>query len=1188
MGVSWTPEQRQAIDLPSGEGNILVSAAAGSGKTAVLVERIFEKISKNKIDIDRFLVVTFTTAAAAGMKEKIEQRFRDELTKAPVDEKEFWSRQLRLIDMAEITTIDAFCLNILKNNFQYIGIDPNFLIMDTLEYNLLKENAISDLFDRLYDEQDEGFLMLVEQYATFRSDDKLIRVIFSIYEFISCFAEPMKWLKEKSDMYSEDIASGMWCKNCIKDYAHPVAENAITKAQMLLDEITESFLSADGGYFENANKAIAQESQYASITNSLEYIYVAMKELLDVSDFKGMCEWNKRYLNKSEIFKGEMPSKITTAYKAIEGFEYYAKETKKLADEIENDLSLVAFTNTEEFIDEEQLNVLQKTVGELYRVTRMLDDEITKIKHKRNSYTFSDIEHMTYDLFTSNADINKSYTDKYYEILIDEYQDTNGLQDAIFESISNKNIFMVGDLKQSIYLFRGGDPYIFKSKSIAYKNGEGTRVDLAKNFRSRSEIIDSVNNIFDAIMSDRAGDVNYSGSERLVTGKEDAKDDFYRSEMHILQKFKDVETEADNEYSEAEYIAKKIIELKGKPFYDSKKGVTRELKYSDFTILLRATASSASTYSEVFEKYNIPLLVELNDYFENAEIKAMTALISVIDNPRQDVPLVTALRSALFNFTDSELAHIKINFGGDKKYFYDKIALCAESDDRLSKRCKKVTGSVERWRKYIKQKSVAGLIRTVYEETGFYDCASAVGGEAAQSNLNLLYERAKKYEMSGFKGLFSFTKYIENLKERSNDMTGARALRHDTVGLMTIHKSKGLEFPVVFLGGMGKKSLMTGSRDDKRLALHKDLGIGLMYPDIENEFYHNTIFKTIVEFKNKQEDLSEKMRVLYVAMTRAQYKMIAVGTYTFKDLEDAEAHIEKWSNSLRNGVMDVTTVMSAKKYGDWIIPAAIQSDFWDVVYSEIKNEEIEEVCDNTEQEEREINKDELRKVVYDILNYKYPYTESTLIPSRTTATEMKEMRNTKQHYIGNVSRPAFMNDKEQAAKRGTAYHNAVAFINLKKLKEELNEETIKTELCRLVSEGYIDEKYADNKLTKKLFSFFESEIGKRLLNAKNVYREKSFQVLMESCEYDESIPSEKSEKMILQGVIDCFFEEENGNVVLLDYKTDKITNKDTTGVVNNYALQLELYAKAITAVAGLEVNEKYLYLFDIGEAVEIK
>ena len=247
MGVSWTPEQRRAIDLPSGEGNILVSAAAGSGKTAVLVERIFEKVSKNKIDIDRFLVVTFTTAAAAGMKEKIEQRFRDEMIKASIDEKEFWSRQLRLIDVAEITTIDAFCLNILKNNFQYIGIDPNFQIMDTLEYNLLRESAIVDLFDRLYEEQDEGFLMLVEQYATFRSDDKLIRLIFGIYEFISCFAEPKKWLREKADMYSEDLETGTWSLNCIKYYAQPVAENAIIAAEGMLNTIASEALGCEGG-----------------------------------------------------------------------------------------------------------------------------------------------------------------------------------------------------------------------------------------------------------------------------------------------------------------------------------------------------------------------------------------------------------------------------------------------------------------------------------------------------------------------------------------------------------------------------------------------------------------------------------------------------------------------------------------------------------------------------------------------------------------------------------------------------------------------------------------------------------------------------------------------------------------------------------------------------------------------------
>ena len=1187
MGVAWTPEQKQAIDQPSGMGNILVSAAAGSGKTAVLVERIFEKVSKNKIDIDKFLVVTFTTAAASGMKAKIEERFRDELTRAAVDEKEFWSRQLRLVDMAEITTIDAFCVNILRNNFQYIGIDPNFVIMDTLEYKLMRENVINDLFDKLYEEQDEGFLMLVEQYATFRSDDKLVKLIFNIHDFISCFAEPLEWLREKTEMYTEDMENSPWIPLCINGYVHPVAENVILKAKTLLNGITYTVTGLDSDYFNGSNTIAVAQSSYKPIASALEKVCTAMNELLAVTDFEGMCEWNRKYINKSELFKEGLPARITKAYKEIEGFEYYAKETKELAKEIESDLSLLEFTSIEEFANPEQLPVIKRTAAELCRITEMLDNEMTKIKHKRNAYTFSDIEHMTYNLFKSNPDINRSYTDKYYEILIDEYQDTNGLQDAVFESISKQNIFMVGDLKQSIYLFRGGDPYIFKSKSIAYADGKGTRIDLAKNFRSRSEIIDSVNSVFDAVMSDRAGDVDYSGSERLIAGKTDERKDFYRSEMHILKRYRDSEVEADNEHIEAEYIAKKILELKGKPFFDSKKGVTRGLTYSDFTILLRATSSSASVYSDVFEKYNIPLLVELNDYFENTEIKAMTALISVIDNPRQDVPLITALRSALFNFTDSELAHIKINFGGDKRYFYDKISDCAKADDYLSKRCKKVIDSVNRWRRYIKQKSVASLIWTVYEETGFYDCAAAVGGEAAQANLRLLYERAKRYENSGFKGLFSFTKYIENLKERSNDMTGARALRHDTVGLMTIHKSKGLEFPVVFLGGMGKDILAASARDDRRIALHKDFGLGLMYPDTENEFYHNTVYKTVVDFQNRREELSEKMRVLYVAMTRAQYKLIALGTYTFKDTEAEVEQMEKWNNAVKNGKMDLTNVTSSRRYGDWVIPAAMHSKDWDLISTEIKNEQEAEAEQTADEKAREIDEPALRDAVYKILDYKYPYAQSTVIPSRTTATEMKEIRNPRQPFINNVSKPAFMTDAVEAAKKGTAYHNAVAYIDFEVLKTDLSPETVGKELERLSADGYIDEKYIDGKLIQKLLAFFNGEQGTRLLNAKKVYREKSFQVLMDSCEYDTSIPPDKSEKMILQGVIDCFFEENDGNIVLLDYKTDKIINGDTKPAEANYTLQLELYSKAIREVAGLEVNEKYLYLFDIDKAVRI-
>ncbi len=1185
MEVKWTPDQKRAIDLPSGEGNILVSAAAGSGKTAVLVERICEKIRLEKRSIDSFLIVTFTTAAASGMKEKIEQRFAEALeTVQTPEEHRFWMRQLSLLATADITTIDAFCLNTVKNNFQSIGVDPGFTIMDGAEYELLRRKVAEELFDKLYDEKDASFLDLVEKYADFRSDERLIRLLFNIYDFISEFAEPLGWLDEKASWYTEDMTKSPWVRLCIDGLVKAAARDALNESERLLNEILYTATGLDENFWEAKNAAEAAREDYGRITDSLELIRGAMLELINIDSIEELCGWNRRYSCGSSLLAENMPARITNSLREIDGFEGFMKRTKNLKADTESALSVMAITRPEEFCAPEKAARLAKTAAEIAELVRKFDGELSKAVHKKSAYTFLDIEHMTYKLFRDNEDIRRNYADKYSEILIDEYQDTNGLQDAIFEKISHGNIFMVGDLKQSIYRFRGGDPYIFKEKSRLYDKGEGgKKVTLARNFRSRGEVIDSINDVFDVIMSERVGDVDYSGGERLVCGAGGGGEGFYRSEMHVIAKRKETGDDEELETAEAEYVAARIKELHGREIFDSKINACRPLKYSDFTILFRAR-SSARVYGAVFEKHNIPFYAEINDYFKNSEVKAVTALLDTIDNVRRDVPLVTSLRSAIFNFTDSELAYIKIHFGKDGTCFYDALKSCAEGGGHLSGRCKNAVSSIERWREYTKRKSAANLIWSIYEESGFYDAASAAGGETAQINLRLLYERAKQYENSGFKGLFSFTRYLENLRGRRDDMAGARVMRHDVVSLMTVHKSKGLEFPIVFVVGLGKRSLRKSSGDG-RAVLHKELGMGLAYPETEHGFYGITPFKMLVSEQNGREDMSENMRLLYVALTRARCKLIATAAYNMLDDEELSFRLKNWKAAAERGKMKESAVMSAQTYGDWIIPAALRSVNWDVtsLFAEPAGEAPEE---DEEAAMRVTDSDELYASVCRLLDYKYPYPESTVLPSRTTATEMKEMRREKERYpAAVVSAPAFLSGAEDAAKRGTAYHNFAAYIDLGVLRRELSEKSIAAELKRLTDEGYVDARFADGEMVKKLLELFKSREGRRILNAKKVYREKNFQMLMSADEYTGVKGS--GENMILQGVIDCFFTEDGKTAVLMDYKTDKIKNGDVSEAVENYTLQLKLYSEAIERVAGLKVTERYLYLFDINKAVKI-
>lgn len=1163
MSEQWTQEQKKTIDMPCGCGNILVSAAAGSGKTAVLVERLFDKISKNKMDVDSFLVVTFTNAAASEMKSKIENRLLKELENSHnYDDELFWTKQIKLIGTAQISTIDSFCINTMRNNFQYAGIDPNFIIMDNMEYMLLCDNVIDELFDDLYESGEEWFLWIVDRYADFRSDDRFVRLIKYIYNFIGAFAEPFSWLRLQTENYRTDMENSHLVKLCIEAYIKPLANDMAAALDNTIAQLKE--------------KCDDYEQKYAMISESIINMKTAMDKLKNISGLDELFDWNKEYKHCENLLAEAFPKRLSSKQRKDEIINEFVDKVKKLNGEAVRISGLMPYTSTDELRQSLKSDELAKIAESLFKIISEFDKRLMNEKHKRNSYTFSDIERMTYNLFRDNPDIKENYRKKYNEIMIDEYQDTNGLQDAIFSSISNNNIFMVGDLKQSIYRFRGGDPYIFKAKSQAYNaESAGVKIELSKNFRSRGEIIDSVNDIFDNIMSDKIGDVEYKEKERLECGVNDDEDSRYYSEFYVLGIKEAENEETDVEFEEALYTAKLIKNMCGTIFYDFKLGRKRPLQYGDFTVLLREVKNSAQIYSEAFEKLGVPLLAEVNDYFENHEIKVMMSLISVIDNAKQDIPLFTVLRSLIFGFSDTDIARVVINSSDSHGSLYESIEKYAKNRTKLGEKCDRAVKCIKRWREYLKYKSVASLIWTIYEETGFHDKAAAVGGETARENLRLLYRRAKKYENSGFRGLFSFTRYMENLKEKGEDINGAGAIRNDAVSLMTIHKSKGLEFPVVILGGLGKKSLRKQIGIERRVLLHKDYGIGLMYPDMENERYLPTVFNMFIEDKINAEELSEKMRLLYVAMTRPKYKLIATAAYKI----ETDDGLEKMQDKLRSRKVEIK---NAQRYADWILPSALCSEFWKVEFENLeKMDTEEEVVQEVKLSEGGEN---LRSMVEYILDYKYPYLDSTVIPSRTTPTQLKALNMPKTYDYSSIRRPNFALKGKDPARRGTAYHNLAAYIDLGAVTQNLSYDTVNVELDRLVAEGRIEKEYADEDMVISMLKYLQSRLGKRMLNAKKIYREKSFQLMVDSSLYK---PTSLKEDMILQGIIDCFFVEDDSEAVLVDYKTDKIVDGNTQNVRESYTQQLELYAMAIEKALGIKVKEKYLYLFDIGEALKI-
>ena len=1206
----WTDEQMHAI-TGDAEGNILVSAAAGSGKTAVLVERVLRKVLNGTASVDRLLVVTFTEAAAAEMREKIIKRLSKELENKDrtADELRMLKNQVRLAESADIMTIDAFCSRVVRNNFHVLGTDPNASVIDDAMSELLRAEAADNVFDELYrtenEEDRKRFSRLIEAYASDRNDDGLEKLIYAVYKFISSFAEPEGWLDEAVEVYKRPIED-MPHVQYLKGMTRRAAEGcAAAVSEFLSGDVSEGAAEYARELLDTAN------------------------EFIEAEDWDELFEVYKARLKKSGK-KNAVPP-VTEREPEASGAEYdrlmYISRTFKAQAKLG---VKDPFEKVKKQCDAE---LLAAEAEDIVWIVKRFMAEFKRIKDSRALCEFSDIEHLAYELFKDHEDIRAQYRDRYDEILIDEYQDTNGLQDSIFRLISKNNIFMVGDLKQSIYRFRGGDPYIFKSKSELYDGGgtDDVKITLSQNFRSRMEILDGVNDIFECIMSDEAGDVRYSGSERIVREKER---DYYpeegsgvRSELHYIAVAGS--SGADKSEEEIRFTAKKIAELlrSGMTVYDKDSGKCRPIQKKDIVILENSVKGNGEAIVRMLDEYGINAYVENELFFDRREIKIMLALLSVINNSRQDIPLISVMRSPIGGFTDNELARIRL--ASRNGSFSDALEAYARggrtlisgaykySAGSLTKRhipvtlrrkSRKFLADIRRWRSYVRNRSVAALIWSLYEETYFYDMMGAIEqGEEAQLNLRLLYERAKQYEGAGFKGLFNFIKYIGNLENREKDIAGAAPVgeNHDVVRVMTIHKSKGLEFPVVFLIGAGKK--FYNKKDVSVIEMHKDLMLGLPYICYDGHYMRKSHIEELIKEVNKRELESERMRLLYVALTRARERLFAVVSETVDDNVTESDKKAEWESKLTGGRMLPSDALDAKGFSDWLCPAAYCSSRTWSVFFHIPESGSTEAADREAPGETYEDSEYLKKNVYEILDYRYPYPESSTVPSRTSVTQLKELSiergegeiyepdSRRESGSGDIAElmfsplhamPSFMRGEAEkpANEIGTLYHLVMSELDLG-LVSEMGAECVEGELSGLVKSGKISEEdigYIDR---GKMERFTESEICKRMIRSARVMREAPFQISIPASEYDPSLSGEcAADEIILQGIIDCFFEED-GEYVLLDYKTDKIGRGGAAEIRARYDKQLELYARAIEKLTGTRVKEKLLYLFDSGETV---
>ena len=1260
METKWTDEQLLAIETRG--KNLLVAAAAGSGKTAVLVERIIKIITddNNPVDIDKLLVVTFTNAAASEMRERIGDAISKKLEEMP--DSKMLQRQLALLNKSNITTIHSFCLDIIKNNFHLIDLDPGFRIGDETECTLIKQDVLIELFEDKYDKEDEGFLNLIEAYCTNRDDERLKEIVLKLYNFSMSGPWPSVWLREKAQEFNinslDELEKASWYK-VLKESLYldlNNAKNGLDEAIKICEE--DSDLAP---YLLNLKPELnGIENAINSLNLNLEQIYKAIKDI-------------------------EFAYRIKTVKKGL-GDELDKKKVKSLRDDVKKKINQIKGGVFSVSLDE-TLNGIKNMYPIIKSLTELViefSDRYVKKKMERVILDFNDLEHLCLKILTCNdengevyaSSVAQKFREKFEEVLVDEYQDSNNVQETIISMVSRKdldnpNVFMVGDVKQSIYRFRQAKPELFLEKYNSYSeedNKKNRKIMLYKNFRSREEVIKGVNFIFKSLMSKTVGELDYTDKEALNLGAsydEINKDNVYFQdnefidldkievsgalELHILDKSSDFEDEKneindeddkenDNEEDlsavaiEARIIAKRIKELinpsDGKCFmvFDKNLNRYRKITYKDIVILLRSTKNWADTIVEELSFGGIPVYADINTgYFQTIEIRTIMSLLHIIDNPMQDIYTIASMRSPIFAFTSEELADIRIL--NRDNYFYLNVKDIAEDvyDERINKslkdKCVYFIEKIGSWREKSLYMPIDEFLWYLYSDTSYYGYVGAmVNGIQRQANLRILFQRAKQYEQTSFKGLFNFINFINKLRKSSGDLGTAKILgeNEDVVRIMSIHKSKGLEFPVVFLSGCGKQFNLRDINDS--LLFHEELGIGADCIDIKKRIRYTTLQKYAIKKKFELETLSEEMRILYVALTRAKEKLIITGS-SYNLQKDIDACYKAGVKGFNKVIP--SELLKQKSYLKWIMTALIKHKDGDIL-RQGKNEFVEISDDlsswkinfhkksdfGTENVEDSIEKKnisilslnysnfEVDEEIRKRLEFRYKYRDVCSVPSNISVSDIKKAEEEifepqAENLFSeekNRKKPKFIMEEKglSKAEKGTAMHFVMQKLDLNKVNL-LNE--IKEQIKNMFEKGLITKDEEESINIFKIQKFFKSNLGQRLLKAykenKQVFRELPFitEIPVKRIEKDLIDKIFNNEKLRLQGIIDCFFEEDDG-IVLLDYKTDYVENGKEKEILDKYRVQIDLYTETLERVIGKKVKERYLYLFGIDKEVK--
>ena len=1185
--ITFSDDQKSIIK--SRNENILVSAAAGSGKTAVLVERIIRRVTDpvNPVDIDRILVVTFTKAAAKEMKDRISRAITDKMDEWSQDPSKAEAlknleRQTTLIHNAKITTIDSFCLDVLKNNFHKIGMDPSFRAADDNEKKLIMADVVSQVISDAYESKDEAFYRLADCYSKKDSDETIAKSILSLYGFAMSYPWPEKWLNERKMDYHFESLKEFSTSNMVNEQ-FDFAQKQLEKALSLQKKAWNLYLTEITGTPEEPKDAygkalLADERLINALLSGLASDRESVNKLFD---------GNYKRLAKADKLSEELKKTL----------KLMREEYKEIIDDLFD--GILACPLERHY---ENCLLADKTVPKLVDMTLDFMQRFDEAKRERNVIDFSDMSHYAIKILISDyideehyeiTDVARDYRDFFEEVMIDEYQDSNLVQEIILRSISREdtqrpgNRFVVGDIKQSIYRFRLARPEIFAKKRAIYQKERDRSlvVDLSQNFRSRKGVIDSANAVFTRIMTKELGGETYDEKSKLHVGA-DYKEEIADPRTRVIlvdQKGR----KADNLEYEARAIADEIRRIKKEEMVTDKKTERlRPAEYKDIAILFGSLDAWAPTIREVFDKYGIPYHVEKSGaFYDTREVLDVINFLRVVNNPFDDISLFGAMKSFFGEFTDEECAKISVCDDKDAFFLWEKVKACYKESEENSK-INKFVNLVEEYRELVTYTPIGELISKLITDTGYelYVAAKA-DGEQRLANVRLLNLKAIEYAKTSFHGLFHFLRYVELIKE-TEDKEGEAGIigeESDAVRIMTIHKSKGLEFPICVVGGMESK--FKESETSNPFIFDIDLGIGAAAINSKRRVKHKTLRQLSIIDKINRDSLSERVRVLYVAMTRAKEKLILVGMF-----EDSASYLSSFNGKYACNM-------------DFCVPAILEEpQLFDVVYE--RNEEI--MVNETEdeasiREKRDSLKLSLSDDEKDLLNrlgdkfeFEYGHKELTGLYVKTTVSELKmaameEVQGETEHMFKEREReeyvPKFAGREEtiKGTDRGTAYHKILCLLDYTR---PLDKEDFDEQLRELLEQQKLQKREIDMVPKGKILTFLESRLCERMKKAaaeKKLSKEQPFVLGVSADKVNKEFS--KDEIMLVQGVIDVFFEED-GKLVLMDYKTDKVDNAEQLS--ERYATQLDYYSEALKRLTGLEVSEKLIYSFGLNATIVVK